>query len=58
MYFRDYLNEHEQIAKEYEAMKLQLWKQFEHDRDAYTNSKTEFVKKWTAEAKKVYNGRY
>ncbi len=58
LYFRDYLNEHEQVAKEYEAMKLQLWKRFEHDRDAYTNSKAEFVKKWTSEAKKVYNGRY
>lgn len=58
LYFRDYLNEHEQIAKEYEAIKLQLWKRFEHDRDAYTNAKTEFVIKWTSEAKKVYNGRY
>lgn len=58
LYFRDYLNEHEQIAKEYETMKLQLWKQFEHDRDAYTNAKTAFVKKWTSEAKKVYKGRY
>ncbi len=58
LYFRDYLNDHEQVAKEYEAMKLQLWKQFEHDRDAYTNAKTEFIKKWTSEAKKVYNGRY
>ena len=28
LYFRDYLNEHMQIAKEYETMKLQLWKQF------------------------------
>lgn len=58
LYFRDYLNEHEQIAKEYEAMKLQLWKQFEYDRDAYTNSKAEFVKKWTSEAKKAYPRRY
>ncbi len=58
LYFRDYLNEHEQIAKEYEAMKLQLWKRFEHDRDAYTSSKTEFIDKWTSEAKKVYHGRY
>ncbi len=58
LYFRDYLNEHYQIAKEYETMKLQLWKQFEHDRDAYTNAKTAFVKKWTFEAKKVYRGRY
>lgn len=60
LYFRDYLNEHPQIAKEYETMKLRLWKLFEHDRDAYTNAKTEFVKKWTSEAKKVYenNGIY
>ncbi len=58
LYFRDYLNEHEQIAKEYETMKLQLWKQFEYDRDAYTSSKTKFVKKWTSEARKVYDGKY
>ncbi len=58
LYFRDYLNEHPQIAKEYEAMKLRLWKQFEHDRDAYTNAKAPFVGKWTAEAKKAYAGRY
>lgn len=58
LYFRDYLNEHTQIAKEYEAIKLRLWKQFEHNRDAYTNAKTEFVKKWTNEAKKAYAGKY
>ena len=58
LYFRDYLNEHAQIAKEYETMKLQLWKLFEHNRDAYTNAKTEFIVKWTTEAKKVYAGRY
>lgn len=58
LYFRDYLNEHTQIAKEYETMKLQLWKLFEHNRDAYTNAKTEFIRKWTTEAKKVYAGRY
>lgn len=58
LYFRDYLNEYTQIAKEYETMKLQLWKLFEHNRDAYTNAKTEFIRKWTSEAKKVYAGRY
>ena len=57
-YFRDYLNEHTQIAREYETMKLELWKLFEHNRDAYTNAKTEFVRKWTSEAKRVYAGRY
>ncbi len=58
LYFRDYLNEHTQVAKEYETMKLQLWKQFEHNRDAYTNAKSEFIKKWTSIAKKVYVGKY
>lgn len=58
LYFRDYLNEHPQIAKEYETLKLRLWKQFEHNRDAYTDAKTEFVKKCTLEAKKLYAGRY
>ncbi len=58
LYFRDYLNEHPQIAREYERLKLQLWKQFEHNRDAYTDAKTAFIKKWTLEAKKVYKGKY
>ena len=58
LYFRDYLNEHAQIAKQYEMIKLRLWKLFEHNRDAYTNAKTEFIRKWTYEAKKVYTGRY
>lgn len=58
LYFRDYLNEHMQTALEYETLKLRLWKQFEHDRDAYTDAKTAFIRKWTAEARKVYAGRY
>ena len=58
LYFRDYLNDHAQIAKEYEKLKLELWHQFEHHRDAYTDAKTEFARKWTAEAKRVYAGRY
>ncbi len=58
LYFRDYLNEHPQVAKEYETLKLKLWKLFEHDRDAYTDAKAAFVRKWTLEAKKIYAGRY
>ncbi len=58
LYFRDYLNEHPQIAKEYETLKLRLWKEFEHNRDAYTDAKTEFIKKCTSEAKKLYAGKY
>lgn len=58
LYFRDYLNEHPLIAKEYETLKLRLWKQYEHNRDAYTNAKTDFIRKWTEEAHKIYGDRY
>lgn len=58
LYFRDYLNEHPLCAKEYEALKLDLWKKFEHDRDGYTGAKTAFIKKYTEEAKKIYLNRY
>lgn len=51
IYFRDYLNKHPDTAKEYETLKLSLWKKYEHDRDGYTNAKTEFVKKFTDIAK-------
>lgn len=58
LYFRDYLNEHLKVAKEYETMKLGLWKRFEHNRDAYTNHKTEFVNKYTKKAKELYKNKY
>lgn len=53
IYFRDYLNAHPDIAKDYESLKLKLWKEYEHDRDGYTEAKTEFVKKYTALAKGI-----
>lgn len=43
--FRDYLRTHSGTAREYEALKLDLWRRFEHDRDGYTAAKTEFVRK-------------
>jgi hypothetical protein len=58
LYFRDYLLENSEIAKEYERLKLSLWKKFEHNRDAYTESKGEFIKKYTEIAKKKYRNRY
>ena len=39
------------IAKRYEALKLELWKRFQLDRDAYTAAKSEFVLKFTRIAK-------
>ena len=51
LYFRNYLIAHPDVAKEYEKLKLSLWKQYEHDRDGYTERKTDFVKKYTELAK-------
>jgi len=58
LYFRDYMNENPICAKEYERLKLDLCKKYEHDRDAYTNAKTAFVKKYTQAAKRKYSNRY
>lgn len=52
IYFRDYLNEHPDVAKEYENLKLSLWKKYEHNRDAYTEAKSDFVNKYTNLAKR------
>lgn len=49
--FRDYLLTHREIAKEYESIKLSLLPKFRHDRDGYTEAKTEFVRKITLLAK-------
>ena len=58
LFFRDYLNDHPEIAAEYERLKLALWPRFAYNRDAYTEAKTAFIQKWTAAAKKRYAGRY
>lgn len=52
IYFRDYLNAHHETAKEYEKLKLRLCKEYKHDRDSYTQAKTDFVKKYTEKAKR------
>ncbi len=56
IFFRDYLNAHPEAAGEYEKLKLELWKKYEHDRDTYTYLKTELVTKYTALAKKIFAG--
>ncbi len=58
LYFRDYLIEHSNAAKEYEELKLKLWKDYEHNRDGYTNAKTELVKRYTEKARELYGNRY
>jgi len=58
LYFRDYLIDHPKCAKEYEQLKLKLWKKYEFNRDAYTEAKTEFITKYTNKAKLEYKDRY
>lgn len=58
LYFRDYLNEHPEIAGAYEKLKLSLWRRFEHNRDGYTESKTAFVREYTQKAIIKYGRRY
>lgn len=58
LYFRDYLLDHPDVAVQYGNLKLKLWKEFEHNRDGYTEAKTEFVKRYTGMAKFEYAGRY
>lgn len=58
LYFRDYLNQYPAAAKQYEALKLTLWERYEHDREAYTTAKTEFVSEWTRKAKEEYGNKY
>ena len=58
LYFRDYMNAHPALAEEYEKLKLSLWKKYEHNRDAYTDAKSTFVKRYTDSAKAEYSNRY
>lgn len=58
LYFRDYLNEFPDAARQYEKMKRKLWREYEHDRDGYTNAKSDFIKKNTDDAKLIYKNRY
>ena len=58
LYFRDYLIENPGVARQYERLKLHLWKRYEHDRDGYTDAKTDFVRRYTKKAKERYTGRY
>jgi GrpB-like predicted nucleotidyltransferase (UPF0157 family) len=53
IYFRDYLNQNECYRKEYQELKYMLAKKYKNDREAYTNSKADFIKKVTVEAKNV-----
>lgn len=58
LYFRDYLLAHKNVAEEYGKLKLSLLEKYEHDRDGYTDAKSEFILRITEQAKKDYGNRY
>lgn len=58
LYFRDYLLTHPDIAQAYHNLKLEIWKEYEHNRDGYTNAKSDFIAKYTSLAKQELGGRY
>lgn len=58
LYFRDFLIAYPNKAKEYGELKLNLQKQFEHDRDGYTFAKTGFIKESTVLARKELGFKY
>lgn len=47
---RDYLNAHEERAKEYSALKERLAQKYPEDRIAYTNGKSDLIEEILKEA--------
>lgn len=58
LYFKDYLQKNSIVAQAYERLKLGLWKQYEHDRDAYTSHKSDFVMHYTKMGKQLFADKY
>lgn len=57
LYFRDYLNDNYEKAKEYEKLKSELYEKYKPNRDLYTEGKNEFVAEIVNIAKEKYKGR-
>lgn len=51
LFFRDYLREHPEIARDYADLKFRLFKKYKNDRVAYTNAKSDFIREITTRAK-------
>lgn len=58
LYFRDYLMAHPEEARQYAALKRSLKEQFEFNRDAYTEGKTELIAAMTRRAREEMPGKY
>lgn len=53
LYFRNYLIAHPETAAEYATLKAKLHKDFEYDRDGYTDAKSAFIRAVTEKARKL-----
>jgi GrpB-like predicted nucleotidyltransferase (UPF0157 family) len=51
--FRDYLIAHPETAAEYAELKRKLFRDYEHNRDGYTEAKTDFIRCVTKKARIV-----
>lgn len=58
LYFRDYLNDNYEKAKEYEKLKEELYNKYKPNRDLYTAGKSDFVRAITESAKVKFQNRY
>ena len=58
LYFRDYLNENQLRAIEYEKLKLELFNKYKVNRDLYTDGKKKFVNEIVNLAREKYKDRY
>jgi GrpB-like predicted nucleotidyltransferase (UPF0157 family) len=58
LYFRDLLRADQAIRTEYAALKHSLAAPFRHDRDGYTQAKTDFITTHTAEARRRFPASY
>ena len=55
IYFRDYLRQHSDAQDKYAELKYSLADRFQFNREDYTNAKTDFIMKITAQQKKEDN---
>lgn len=58
LYFRDFLIDHCDIAEKYGELKKTLINRYLHNRDGYTEAKTDFIMKYTSKAREEYGNRY
>ncbi len=58
LYFRDYLMQHDDVARAYGKLKMSLLKDFKHNRDGYTQAKSDFVLEYTQKAREEFADRY